>query len=125
MKGIILIIIANCIMQSGFAQVADSVTASAKQAPVAIADSGILVKAAVKLYPNPVKNKVTLELTGFAPGLVQVQLFNSGGKIERNDNRLLTSGNEQLVMMFALPAGVYLITVKQKEKIVKKKMVVQ
>ncbi len=89
------------------------------------ADSVVKEKASVKLYPNPVKNKAELELQGFEPGIIQVQIININGGAERNDQRLLVNGNENLVLMFSLPAGVYFVVLRQKDKLVKKKMVVQ
>lgn len=88
-------------------------------------DTVLKEKATVKLYPNPAKNKAELELHGFAPGMVQVQIINLEGNVERNDQRLLANGNENLVLMFSLPAGVYFIVLRQKDKMVKKKLLVQ
>jgi hypothetical protein len=82
-------------------------------------------KATVQLYPNPVKNKAELNITGFEPGMVQVQIVNLNGGVERNDQRLLLSGNENIVLMFSLRQGVYFVVLRQKDKLVKKKMVVQ
>jgi hypothetical protein len=98
------------------------------EAPVikkSTAFTAVKEKVSVKLYPNPSKNKVELEVKGFDAGLVQVQIINLNGKIERNDQRLLLSGNENLVMMFSLPAGIYFVLLKQKEKAVKTKMIIQ
>ena len=81
--------------------------------------------ASVKLFPNPAKNKVELEVKGFEPGMVQLQLISAAGKIVRNDSRLLFSGNENMVVMFALTPGIYFIVLKQNNKQVKKKMLVQ
>lgn len=89
------------------------------------ADSVVKEKAAVKLFPNPAKNKAELEIRGFAPGMVQVQIINVNGGIERNDQRLLATGNENMVLMFSLQAGVYFVVLRQKDKLVKKKMLVQ
>ena len=88
-------------------------------------DSLIKEKAGVKLYPNPAKNKVELGVTGFEPGIIQVQIFNVSGKAVRNDSRLLFSGNENMVVMFSLTPGIYFVVLKQKDKLVKKKMIVQ
>ncbi len=82
-------------------------------------------KASVKLFPNPAKNKAELEVKGFEAGLIQLQIIDISGKLERNDQRLLVSGNENIVVMFSLKPGIYFITVKQKDKLAKKKMIVQ
>ncbi|WP_462220026.1 T9SS type A sorting domain-containing protein [Ferruginibacter sp.] len=91
-----------------------------------IADSSFIKeRVSVKLFPNPAKNKVELEVKGFEAGLIQLQIIDISGKLERNDQRLLVSGNENIVVMFSLKPGIYFITVKQKDKLAKKKMIVQ
>jgi hypothetical protein len=79
----------------------------------------------VKLYPNPAKNKVELELKGFEAGMLQLQIIAAAGKIVRDDQRLLFSGNENMVVMFSLTPGIYFILLRQKTTLVKKKLMVQ
>jgi Secretion system C-terminal sorting domain len=82
-------------------------------------------KVTVKLFPNPAKNKVELDVKGFESGLIQLQIIDIGGNKLRDDQRLLITGNEHIVIMFSLRPGIYFILLKQKDKIVKKKMMVQ
>jgi hypothetical protein len=82
-------------------------------------------KASVTLFPNPAKNKAQLEVHGFEPGLVKLQIIDMSGKLVRDDERLLVSGNENIVMMFALQPGVYFVLIKQRDRLVKKKLIVQ
>ena len=82
-------------------------------------------KATVKVFPNPAKNKAELEVKGFEPGTIQLQIVDVNGKLLRDDQRLLVSGDEHMVIMFALQPGIYFIVLKQKERSVKKKLVVQ
>ena len=82
-------------------------------------------KATVKIFPNPAKNKAELEVKGFEPGTVQLQILTFNGKVVRNDSRFLFNGNENMVVMFALTPGIYFIVLKQKATLVKKKMVIQ
>lgn len=82
-------------------------------------------KATAKLYPNPAKNKIELEVKGFEAGLVRLQIIDISGKLLRDDKRLLFSGNENIVVMFALPPGIYFIVLKQNTEVVKKKLLVQ
>jgi hypothetical protein len=82
-------------------------------------------KATVKLFPNPAKNKIELEVRGFERGLIQVQIIDISGKRVRDDQRLLVSGNENMVVMFSLQPGIYFIVLKQNLQSVKKKLVVQ
>jgi hypothetical protein len=81
--------------------------------------------ASVKIFPNPVKNKAELDLKGFEAGLVQLQLTDINGKKLRDDERLLVSGTETMVLMFALQPGIYFLLLKQKDIVIKKKMLVQ
>jgi Secretion system C-terminal sorting domain len=123
MKKIVILLLTFLGICSGYAQnpsVSDTMTVKK-----ITSDSLLKEKAVVKLYPNPAKNKVELQVTGFEPGLVQVQIFNVSGKAVRNDSRLLFSGNENIVVMFSLSPGIYFVVLKQKDKLVKKKMVVQ
>lgn len=101
---------------------ADSAAKNTKQS---LPDSAHREKAAVKIYPNPARNKAILEIRGFEAGLVQVQVVNMNGGVERNDQRLLTSGNENVVLMFSLQAGVYFVVLRQKDQLLKRKLLVQ
>ena len=47
-------------------------------------------KTSLKVYPNPAKNKISIEVTGFEPGMVVVKIIDTKGKVWREDNRLLT-----------------------------------
>jgi Secretion system C-terminal sorting domain len=123
MKKIILLSFTFLGICNGFAQIP-----SVNEAPPiqkTVSDSIPRERATVKLFPNPAKNKIELEVKGFEAGMVQLQIINVSGKLVRNDSRLLFSGNENIVVMFSLTPGIYFITLKQKDKLVKKKMVVQ
>lgn len=83
------------------------------------------VKPAVRLFPNPAKNKVEIEIKGFEPGNVQVQLIDKSGKLVRNDKRIVFSGNETIVLMFSEKPGLYFLLVKQGGKNVRSKLIIQ
>jgi hypothetical protein len=121
MKKIILLLVTFLEIYAGFAQDKPSIST----ADAAKIVTTTLPKVFIKLYPNPAKNKVELEISGFEAGLVQLQIVTLNGKTVRNDSRLLFSGNENLVVMFSLSPGVYFMVLKQKDKLVKKKMLVQ
>ena len=121
MKKIILLLVTFLEIYGGFAQEIPGVNT----ADTAKNINPAITKAVVKLYPNPAKNKVELEVKGFEPGPVQVQIISMSGKVVRNDNRQLFSGNENMVVMFSLTSGIYFVVLKQKDKLVKKKMVIQ
>jgi hypothetical protein len=82
-------------------------------------------KATAKLYPNPAKNKVELEVKGFEQGQIQVQIIDINGKKLRDDQRFLFNGNENITLMFSLPQGIYFVVLRQAKKLVKMKMMVQ
>ena len=83
------------------------------------------VKPAVRLFPNPAKNKVEIELKGFDPGYVVIQLLDNNGKLKREEKRLVFTGNEIIVFMFSEKPGLYLMWLKQGEKKLKSKLVIQ
>jgi hypothetical protein len=82
-------------------------------------------KPSVRLYPNPAKNKVEIEIKGFEPGYVKLQLLNNNGKLVREEKRLVLSGNETIVFMFAEPPGLYYLFIKQGSLMQKNKLVIQ
>ncbi len=79
---------------------------------------------AFRLYPNPAKNKVEIEIRGFAPGYILVQLIDKNGKLARNDKRLVFSGNEIIVFMFSEKPGLYIVLLKQGEYVIRSKLVI-
>ena len=78
----------------------------------------------LKIYPNPAKNKITVQVKGFDPGMVSVKIIDIKGKLFREDNRLLISGNEDLVMFLFLEPGIYFILITKKGRIARKKLIV-
>lgn len=83
-----------------------------------------VLKATLKIYPNPAKNRITLEVNGFEAGLATVKITDTKGKIWRQDNRLLTNGAEDIAMFLMLPPGIYFISISEREKIIRKKLIV-
>lgn len=78
-----------------------------------------------RVFPNPAKNKVEIEITGFKPGNVQIQLIGKNGKLVRNDQRAVFSGNETIIFMFSETPGIYFLLIKQGEKSIKNKLIIQ
>ena len=76
------------------------------------------------IYPNPAKNKITLQVKNFEPGMATVKVLNIKGELVREDTRLLTNGNEDIVMFLMLKAGVYFLQVSEARKITRKKLVI-
>ena len=111
------------------AQIIDSVNIEHKPAitskPGKIDSLAAKEKSFVRLFPNPAKNKVEIEIKGFDPGYVQIQLLDNNGKLVREDKRLVFGGNEIIVLMFSEKPGLYFLLVKQHEKKLKNKLVIQ
>ncbi len=82
-------------------------------------------KPSVRLFPNPARNKVEIEIKGFEPGIIQVQIINNTGKLLREDRRIVFVGNEIIVLMFSIEPGIYLLTLKQDKKQARAKLIVQ
>ena len=81
-------------------------------------------KVQLGIYPNPAKNKITLQVKGFQPGTVSVRILDSKGKLLRDDSRLLTNGNEDIIMFLMLPPGIYFILVSEKGRIARRKLAI-
>lgn len=96
------------------------------QKPVQIIDSiSAKEKPSARLFPNPAKNKVEIEIKGFAHGYVSVQLIDRHGNMVRTEKRLVFDGNEIIVFMFSEKPGLYLLLLKQGATKVKSKLIIQ
>ncbi|MFZ4057652.1 MAG: T9SS type A sorting domain-containing protein [Ferruginibacter sp.] len=76
-------------------------------------------------YPNPARNKITLSVEGFDPGLAQVKIIDIKGNLIRNDQRLLISGKEEIVVYLMIQSGTYILMVGQQQKWVKRKIIIR
>lgn len=96
------------------------------QKPAPVNDSiTVKQKPFVRLFPNPAKNKVEVEITGFEPGYAQVQLIDKKGNLLRNDKRFVFSGNEVIVLMFYVSPGLYFVLLKQGKNNLRTKLIIQ
>lgn len=133
MKKIIVIFITFSGIYTAFAQNSPGTIDSAlvkqnnvvSKQPAKIDSQMVKEMPAVRVFPNPAKNKVEIEVKGFEPGNVQVQLIDKNGKLVRNDKRIVFSGNEIIVLMFSEKPGLYFLLVKQGGKNVRTKLVIQ
>lgn len=82
-------------------------------------------KPLIRLFPNPAVNKVEIEIKGFDPGFVRVQIINNTGTVLRDDQRLVFTGNEIIILMFSIDPGLYFLTIKQNRKQARAKLVIQ
>ena len=82
-------------------------------------------KPSVHLFPNPAKNRVEIEIKGFEPGYVKLQLLNNTGKPVREEKRLALTGNETIIFMFSEMPGLYYLLLKQGTQMLKNKLIIQ
>ncbi len=112
--------VAFSVAQTGFPQLTDT-TNPVIEKRINVVDE---LKPTAKLYPNPSKNKVVLQLDGFKPGMAQLQIISDKGSVVRKEDRLLINGNEEVVMFFSLRAGIYFIKTMQGKIEIRKRLVV-
>ncbi len=120
----IIFIICSCIITiNGYAQKTTNIDSVKTGIPLHYS-AAKSPKPDLSIYPNPAKNKVTLQVKQFDPGMAAVRLIDLKGKILKEDNRLLTNGTEDIIMFLMLKAGIYFIQVSQTNKVVRKKLVI-
>ena len=78
-----------------------------------------------RIYPNPTRNKIQIDVKGFEAGWLQLKFYDTRGNKIRDEKRLLSDGNEVITVMFLLQPGVYLLLLKQNKRSLKKSLVVQ
>lgn len=133
MKKIALILFTFSGICTGFAQkpslpvVVDSLKqqASLIDQPRKNDSAAVKEKPTIRLYPNPAKNKVEIEIKGFDRGYVEVQLTDKNGNLVRNDKRFVFSGNEIIILMFSEKPGLYFLLLKQGKNNVRSKLIIQ
>ena len=81
-------------------------------------------KPSLRFYPNPTKNKAEIDIKGFTPGYVKIQLINTAGKLLREEKRLVLSGNEVIIFMFSEKPGLYFLFLKQGKIMLKSKLLI-
>src|SRR5665647_1997315 len=70
----------HCFSQSGLDKDSILKTTDIKYAAKDTCSSDI-AKTSLKVYPNPAKNKISLVVTGFEPGLAIVKIIDTKGKV--------------------------------------------
>jgi len=72
-----------------------------------------------KIYPNPVKDIVTVELQAAVAGDIQVNLYNIlGVRVKSWDSIYLSQGNQQIRLDFSqFKSGVYILKITQSGKV--------
>lgn len=79
----------------------------------------------MRLFPNPAKNKVEIEIAGFKPGFIQILLVDKTGQFIRNEKRLVYSGDEIIALMFSVEPGLYFVLLKQQDIRLKAALVIK
>jgi len=82
-------------------------------------------KSSVRVFPNPAKNKVDIEVNGFEPGYVKLQLLSVSGKMLREEKRLVLTGTEIIIFMFSEVPGFYYLVLTQGAILRKNKLIIQ
>ena len=82
-------------------------------------------KAWVRIYPNPAKSKVEIEVGGFETGYIKLQLLNNAGKIIREEKRQMFSERETIIFMFSETPGLYYLLLRQGALLRKNKLIIQ
>lgn len=107
----------HCLLFAGLLVVTGSISAQP--------DEKIKQTVSLNLFPNPSKNRLTIHVKGFTAGLINIIIAGTDGKIWRNDQRLLVSSEEDVIVFFLLPPGTYQLQAVQNQLAVKKKFIVQ
>jgi hypothetical protein len=80
----------------------------------------------IKLYPNPARSIVTLEFNNQLAGEYNFTLLNTEGRIVLQKNKVYNNGfSISTIDVASLPAGIYLLQIKNGENIITKKVVKQ
>jgi hypothetical protein len=96
------------------------------QTPAGLSDSiAVKEKPFIRLFPNPAKNKVEIEISGFVKGNIQVHLIDKEGNLIRNEKRFVFTGNEIIVFMFSEKPGMYFLLLKQGKNNLRTKLLIQ
>ncbi|MGH1335576.1 MAG: lectin-like domain-containing protein [Aureispira sp.] len=77
----------------------------------------------IGIYPNPLKEKITIDLDLEEEQKVQLQLYNSAGKLVYEIPEHLTQDKKYFFNLPGLPSGVYYVTVTNGSERVSKKVV--
>ncbi|MFT3681978.1 MAG: hypothetical protein QM791_17015 [Ferruginibacter sp.] len=113
-----------CITGNVFAQAVSNESPVTSSADAAVTKPKIVASPEMKVFPNPARNKITVDVKGFEPGMISVKIVDTKGKMLRQDNRLLTSGSEEVPMFIALEPCTCYVVVEQKNRLAKRKLVI-
>lgn len=79
---------------------------------------------AIRMYPNPVKDKLRLQLYSLSPGRLTIQVYDRQGRLLQAKTALLSETSLQEELDFStLPQGLYLLIISQEGLSVKRKII--
>ncbi len=103
MKLLIMLFISNLFTQYCIAQRVESVK------PMA-------TKVSAKAIPNPITNKLNIQVSNFAVGTVAIQIVSQSGAIVYNEKRLVVLPKDMIAIFLQIKTGNYYCTVTQDDK---------
>ena len=81
---------------------------------------------AIKIYPNPATDQITVEVSMEADNDVQVSIMDAAGRVAVQSNRTMSKGDNQIQMdLSRLNNGIYFVQVRNGELVKTRKLVVQ
>ncbi|MCB0851408.1 MAG: T9SS type A sorting domain-containing protein, partial [Bacteroidetes bacterium] len=90
-------------------------------------NSGVRVAEAspdMKIYPNPAQTKFNLELEGLSAGELVVSLYNLNGElVKQHSAQTLGGTHTETINLLDLPAGMYIVRVRNGDMIRTEKVV--
>lgn len=79
----------------------------------------------IRVYPNPFKNKTTISFTSTQSGNISFIVQDLLGNIVKSENILLTKGKNTIPFYKnKLSTGIYIYTLKTKDKLISKRFVI-
>lgn len=96
-----------------------SIPVSGNQSTSFIADYAVPDFSVNKVYPNPVKDKVTLEIQADQPGDIQLNLINILGSVVKQWEPVYLNGGDQKIKLdlSAFQAGVYFLRITKSNQV--------
>lgn len=85
-----------------------------------------MLKNGYVLYPNPVKDKLHIKITGLKPSPLEIKVLDLQGRILMSGKMQLPGESlEEEIELSQLPNGLYLVTVRQGEYLLHRKIIKQ
>jgi ABC-type uncharacterized transport system permease subunit len=103
MKLLIMLFITNLFTQYCIAQRVDSI----KPMPT---------KVSARAIPNPITNKLNIQVNNFAVGSVLIQIVSQTGSVVYNEKRLVVLPKDMITIFLQIKTGNYYCTVTQEDK---------